>query len=168
VNVDEAVAYWAPVPTATHYEYALTTSSTPPAIGTEYHFTAIHTSALDDGKDYYIHVRSHCNSIGIIDASPWATASFSTFPVSVKNSANGDFRVAAYPNPVKDVMTIEVSGNRGTNANLLLTDMAGKLLQTVKVNGAKTEMDLTGLPGGIYVIKYADDNRSEVIKVTKQ
>ena len=168
VNVDEAVAYWAPVPTATHYEYVLTTSSTPPVNGTEYHFTAVHTSALDDGKDYYIHVRSHCNSIGIIDASPWATASFSTFPVSVKNAASGDFRVAAYPNPVKDMLVIEVSGNRGSNANLLLTDMSGKLLQAVKVNGAKTEVDLSTLPGGIYIVKYADDDRKEVLKITKQ
>jgi hypothetical protein len=167
VNTDEAVAYWAPVPTATHYEYAITTSAAPPQIGTEYKFTSLHTSALDDGKDYYVHVRSHCNSIGIVDASPWATASFKTFPVSVGNLANGVFGIAAYPNPVKNELTVEVSAGSG-NAVMSLTDVSGKVLQRVQVTTAKTNFDMSGLASGVYFIKYDDEAHNELIKITRQ
>ena len=167
INTDEAVAYWAPVPTATRYEYAINTSATPPAIGTEYPFTSLHTSALDDGKDYYIHVRSHCSSVGIIDISPWATVSFKTFPVSVANAASGVFGVAAYPNPVKNELSVEVSGG-GSNAIISLTDVSGKVLQRVNMMRAKTSFDMSGIAGGVYFIKYQDDAHNELIKITKQ
>jgi hypothetical protein len=167
INTDEAVAYWAPVPTATNYEYAINTSATPPTIGTEYQFTSIHTSALDDGKDYYIHVRSHCNSIGIVDASPWATASFKTFPVSVANAANGSFGIAAYPNPVKNEVNVEVRLG-GSNGIISLTDVSGKVLQRVSVVKAKTTLDMSGIASGVYFIKYEDDMHNELIKITKQ
>jgi hypothetical protein len=168
VNTDEAVAYWAPVPTATHYEYLLTTSPTPPANGTEYQNNSVHVSALADGKDYYIHVRSHCNSIGIIDASPWGTASFKTFPVSVSNIAGGAIGLAAYPNPVSDVLTVEVSGNRSGAAYIVVTDVSGRQLLKQEANSAKNLVPMNNLPAGIYMIKYMDDVHNEVIRVNKQ
>ena len=168
VNTDEAVAYWKAVPTATKYEYALTTSSTPPAGGTEYVFTSLHTSVLDDGKDYYVHVRSHCTSLNIDDISPWGTASFKTFPVSVSGVANDKMTIAAYPNPVADVLVVEVSGNMTGTAQLMLTDMSGRELQRIPVETAKTQVDMSGLASGVYFIRYTDQSHSKLIKVTRQ
>jgi hypothetical protein len=167
VNTDEAVAYWADVPTATHYEYVLNTSPTPPSNGTEYQFNSLHVSALDDGKDYYIHVRSHCNSIGIIDASPWGTASFKTFPTSVQQ-VKDRIGLAAYPNPVDDVLTIEVSGNRSGAAYIVVTDVSRRQLLKQDANNAKNLVPMGNLPAGIYLIKYMDDVHNEVIRINKQ
>jgi hypothetical protein len=167
VNTDEAVAYWDPVPTATRYEYAITTSPTPPPVGTEYPSTAVHTSALNDGREYFVHVRSHCNSIGIVGTSPWGTASFKTFPVSVKGAGRDQLSVAAYPNPVDNLLTIEVSGRRTAAAELILTNVAGKELQHIRAENAKTNIDMSGLAPGIYFVRYTDQAYSRVIRITK-
>ena len=168
VNVDEAVAYWAAVPTALHYEYAVTTSPTPPPVGTEYHYTSLHMSTLDDGRDYYIHVRSSCVSLGIPDISPWGTASFKTFPVSVRNVAGGKLGLAVYPNPVSDILTVEVSGSRSGAAYIVVSDMSGRQLLKQEANSAKNLVPMNSLPAGIYMVKYMDDVHSEVIRINKQ
>ena len=167
VNTDEAVAYWEAVPTATHYEYTVSTSATPPPVGTEYHFTAVHTSVLDDGREYFIHVRSHCNSIGVTGTSPWATASFKTFPVSVNGAVKRKLAIAAYPNPVTEVLTIEVTGQRTASAELLLTDVSGKELKHIRIDNTKTKIDMRGLAPGVYFVRYTDQAYSKVIRVSK-
>jgi hypothetical protein len=168
LNTDEAVAYWAAVPTAYEYEYALSTSSTPPAIGTIYKYTSLHTSALNDGKDYYIHVRSHCNSLGVLSTSPWASKSFKTFATSINSAGKTGFSVAVYPNPVKDLMGIEVSGIRNGDAAITVTDATGKVVRTVAVTKDKFEIDMSGLASGVYFVKYADQAKSDMVKITKQ
>jgi hypothetical protein len=104
INIDEGVAYWAPVNTAFEYEYAINKTSTPPAVGTKYGFTSIHTSALQDGVDYYIHVRAHCESVGVKSYSTWATASFKTFPLGAADLSNAAISLTVFPNPVKEKM----------------------------------------------------------------
>ncbi|MCD6064262.1 MAG: Fibronectin type domain protein [Flavipsychrobacter sp.] len=168
INTDHAVAHWEPVPSATHYEYAITTSPTPPAIGTKYMYTSIQTSALYDGKDYFIHVRSHCNSVGIVNTSDWGTASFKTFPVSVSNVNGNDTYVEAYPNPVQGTLNVNVYGLVDGNAAITVTDISGKVLRQVSITSAKTSIDMSDLASGVYLLKYVDDNRAETIKITKQ
>jgi hypothetical protein len=167
LNTDEAVAYWDAVTTATHYEYAVTQSSTPPAIGTKYNYTSIHTSALQDGKDYYVHVRASCISLGIESLSPWGTKSFKTFAVGVNQAVNKGFKLDVYPNPVQDVMNIELTGNTG-DAVLTITDLAGKTVKTVAINASQMTVNTSDLSAGTYIIKYSDKEHKEIIKVTKQ
>jgi hypothetical protein len=168
INTDQAVAYWDPVPTALYYDYALTTSSTPPSLGTRYDFTSLLASSLYDGKDYYIHVRSHCNSVGIEGVSDWGTASFRTFPTSVTNMNNAGFSLDAYPNPVTDVLVIKLSGQVKGAGNIAVTDVSGKTVHTASIHKAETSVSMKGLPAGLYLIRYTDQARTEIIKITKQ
>ncbi|NMH26523.1 fibronectin type III domain-containing protein, partial [Flavobacterium silvaticum] len=55
------------------YEYAVTTSSTPPASGTATSATSYAASGLTGGTFYYLHVRSVC---GAGDFSPWVSLTF--------------------------------------------------------------------------------------------
>lgn len=57
------------------YEYAVTTSSTPPASGTATTATSAASTGLAANTTYYLHVRSDC---GAGDFSTWVTASFFT------------------------------------------------------------------------------------------
>jgi hypothetical protein len=166
INVDEAVAYWEAVNTAVRYEYAITTSATPPANGTMYDFLSIHTSALRDGKDYYIHVRSHCLSFGVSSVSPWATASFKTFPTSVGTAKGDAFGVQAYPNPAGKLISIEVSSVTG-NVQASITNLAGEVVRQVNITSRKTEVDISSLPAGVYMLKYADEAHNSIIKINK-
>lgn len=167
LNTDHAVAHWQPVPTATEYEYALTSSPTPPALGTKYPYTSMQTSALEDGKDYYIHVRSHCVSVGVVGVSDWASASFKTWPTGM-NTVNGErFSVTAFPNPVKNVLTLQVDGNRNGDASLLVIDVSGKTVRALNILSGKTEVDMTGLPAGVYILRYTDAAHAETLRVNK-
>ncbi|WP_276133521.1 GEVED domain-containing protein [Polluticoccus soli] len=168
ISTDHAVAYWEPVLSALYYEYAITTSPTPPAVGTKYNYTSLQTSALYDGKDYYIHVRSHCSSVNINSTSDWGTASFKTFPVSVSNVNGNEAYIEAYPNPVQGTLNVNVYGLVNGNAAITITDISGKVLRHAQVNGAKTAIDMSNMASGVYLLKYTDDNRSETVRITKQ
>ncbi len=166
INTDEAVAYWDPIPSAYEYEYAITKSSTPPAVGTKYDQTSIHTSALADGIDYYFHVRSHCESVGIKSMSDWATASFKTIALGVNEMGDG-LSMAVYPNPVQEKVYIELSGNRGRNAVIKLVDITGKELKQVNVTSDKQSIDMSGLHSGLYLLEYSDNDRRSVVRINK-
>lgn len=166
INTDEAVAYWTAIPTAYEYEYAISTSATPPAVGTKFDHTSIHTSALKDGAEYYFHVRSHCESVGIKSMSDWSTASFKTFALDVNEVASG-LHMSVYPNPVREKVYVELAGTRGKDASIKLLDITGKTLKRVNVTSNKQEIDMTGLRSGIYILEYADNDRKSVIRINK-
>src|SRR5690606_16049254 len=77
VNGNRAVISWNEIKTAVHYEYALSKSATPPAYGTDVNKTSVLAPFLDEGTEYFVHVRAHCSSM--YEQSDWATASFSTW-----------------------------------------------------------------------------------------
>ena len=78
------------------------------------------------------------------------------------------FSVQAYPNPVSDELTIKVNGNQSGNAELLLTDMTGKVIKRMGMNGAIQTVNMNGLASGIYLIKYVDDEQSQTLRITKE
>ena len=168
INTDQAVVYWDPVRSATEYEYAITKSATPPSVGTVYDKTTLLVSALNDGVTYYVHVRNHCNSLGILDTSPWSIVSFKTFPLDVQNVNNMPFAITVFPNPVNDVLTIDIKGKLNASSKISILDITGKTLITNAINDHSTNVDMSALPGGNYMLKYTDGSHDEIIKVTKQ
>ena len=89
-------------------------------------------------------------------------------PLNVSNTAGNDFAVHAYPNPVENTLSVNVSGTRNGDSYISLTDATGKLIQKVKVTDNITNINMSSMASGLYFIKYNDDSRSETIKVTKQ
>lgn len=79
----------------------------------------------------------------------------------------GTFVVDAYPNPVTDRLTVKANGNTG-NAQLIVTDISGKLVRSQTMYGDKAEIDMSGLQSGIYFVKYADQQHTETVKINKQ
>ena len=168
INTDQAVAYWDAVPTATAYEYAVTKSSTPPALGTKIESRSILMSALLDGVTYYVHVRSMCMSQGIEGLSPWATTTFKTFPLSVNAINNEGLSLEVYPNPAQNVLNVKLMGTLQHNAVINLTDISGRVLKQMTLNRNEMTMDISSIAPGIYQLQYKDDVNSKVIKVVKQ
>ncbi len=168
INSDQAVVYWDPVRSATEYEYAITKSAASPAIGTVIDKTSLLLNALNDGVTYYVHVRNNCNSLNILDTSPWSTISFKTFPLNVQDVNNMPFAITVYPNPVNDVLTLDIKGKLNTNTTALIVDITGKVLINTIINNRTTDIDVSALPAGNYILKYSDGSHDQVIKVTKQ
>ena len=168
VNTTEAVVYWDPVPSATKYEYAITKSAAVPAIGTDYNATSLLVSALNDGVTYYVHVRNTCNSVDIVSVSPWSTISFKTFPLGVIDVNNLPFAISAYPNPINDILTIDIKGKLGQSSKVTIIDVTGKVLINTIISNHTTEINMSALPAGNYILKYTDGNHDEIMKVTKK
>ena len=73
-STSTTVSWTAPSPApANGYEYAVTTSATPPASGTATSALSANVS-LASGTDYYLHVRAVCTTGSVF--SGWATTSF--------------------------------------------------------------------------------------------
>ena len=76
IAATQANIFWnAPDGGGRDYEYAVTTSSTPPASGTATAATFGNVTGLTNGTTYYAHVRTICGSPG---GSEWSTISFVT------------------------------------------------------------------------------------------
>ncbi len=164
LNGTRAVISWTAVKTAHKYEYAMNKSATPPAVGTDVNKNSMLAPFLDEGTEYYVHVRAHCSSI--YNQSGWASAKFNTWAVNVNNVNGEGAQLAVYPNPVQQEMVITIGGNvqEGTIA---VMDMTGKLLKTQNVSSNTVKVNVTELPAGIYIVQYTDDNRREQTKFNK-
>lgn len=77
-------------------------------------------------------------------------------------------QMIAYPNPVKNMLTIQIGNASGKNAVVSISDMDGRILKRVPVYSQSTTINMTGFVPGIYYVKYQDDTSSEVIKILKQ
>ncbi len=72
------ISWTAPgIPPSNGYQYAVTTSATPPGSGTPFAGTSTSVSGLTANTTYYLHVRSDC---GAGDYSSWATSAAFTTP----------------------------------------------------------------------------------------
>jgi hypothetical protein len=86
----------------------------------------------------------------------------------IEDLENGPLSIEAFPNPVKDMMQLKVTGLRGKNAAVVITDITGRIVHTRSIEKAETEINMNGFAAGAYYLKYSDDNHKELIKITKQ
>nr|WP_167856416.1 Ig-like domain-containing protein [Hymenobacter metallicola] len=101
----------------------------------------------------------HSYTVGTTCAAPQAALAAAT--------ARGSVVGAAYPNPVTSELTVEL---RGTSAHLLtITDVRGAIIRTATAAAgtATTNLDLTTLPRGIYLLTVQSGSGVEVQKIIK-
>lgn len=157
---------WANVSGAQQYQYSVTTTNVPDANANTYTSQPSATAiGLTPNTSYYFHVRAYCSPD---DLSGWESVPFSTVSVSVQSiGKTGEYDVFAYPNPAKDVLHLEVSGKTKGEGTFMLFDLSGKLLQQVSLKDVKAEMNLSGLPQGIYLLKYRDEEHATALRIQK-
>jgi hypothetical protein len=165
INSNRVVASWNDIKTSVKYEYVVNKSATPPAFGTDLHKTSILTSFLDEGTQYYVHVRAHCNTI--YSTSDWKTVPFNTWALSTGNITAEGKILSVYPNPVQREVVITVPGIISGKGTVKVMDMTGKVLRTNTVNRNRMEMNLGDLPSGMYILQYTDDIHKEQVKFTR-
>ncbi len=79
---------------------------------------------------------------------------FSTV-VDVEDPAQTAYNVQVFPTLVQDVLTIDISNQSGLSekqAQFMVTDVTGRVLRNGSVTAERTQVNLLGLPSGMYVV----------------
>lgn len=69
-----------------------------------------------------------------------------------------------YPNPANDNLTIEAT----QQAKIEITNIQGQLIKTITTSGNKTNIDVSALPGGVYVVEVKTEKGINVVKFIKE
>ena len=77
----------------------------------------------------------------------------------------------AYPNPVGQIMTAELSFDKPTDVSLILAGIDGRIINVQNLNNVTTEahpVDVTGLPNGTYMLRVASNEGTKTIPIIVQ
>lgn len=112
---------WGTVASASGYEWAVTTSATPPASGTATTSTTASATGLTSGTNYFLHVRANCGG----SFSDWASTPFSTLctPTDIPYAENMDGVTAPALPPcfiIENVNGSNTWGNLSTPAAVVI------------------------------------------------
>ena len=154
---------WPVVSGATGYEYLVNATAASPSAGQSITANSVNATTLNSSTTYYFHLRTKSSNNSF---SSWVNQPFTTLaPTAVANvSIQGESSISVYPNPVTSTLYVDVA-NPASNASAQIWDINGRLVKDVKIN---VPTDISEMPNGLYLIRYTDDTRSEVLKVTKQ
>jgi hypothetical protein len=72
-----------------------------------------------------------------------------------------------YPNPAKDKITVQLNELNGT-ANITVTDINGKMVMQQRSADVTTELNISKLPSGIYMVKAIENGKINNWKFVKE
>jgi len=87
--------------------------------------------------------------------------------VSAGRTGQQEVALSAFPNPATHALTVTVA-SATPRAQVSLTDLTGRVLQTQPVTSQTARFDLSSLAAGIYLVRYQDESCTSTIKVSKQ
>lgn len=173
-SVDNITSYsarlnWSPVSNVMQYEYAISTTLTPPSSGTTTTNTQATIYGLTGQTNYYFHVRSQCD---VTKLSEWSSAPFTTLedPTSIFEVNGGKNSIMTLtPNPAGDYFIVTIQDNTplSTNAQLRVFDITGRVVRTVRITEHSTRISLSDLSPGLYQVHYEDAHTRQVSKLQK-
>ncbi|MEE1085459.1 MAG: T9SS type A sorting domain-containing protein [Paludibacteraceae bacterium] len=150
-----------------------------------HHLQEIDENTLKEGWCFIIDIHSEkCYFVGCgRDRNPGGSVSTSLWPLTFRNTAGIDFStmeglkfvfnnesnsvinmksdldVAVYPNPTSDLISVNID-----NCTLSILSNEGELLKRAE----ESQMDISELPSGIYLLKISKEEKSVVKKIIKK
>ncbi|MFK8038243.1 MAG: T9SS type A sorting domain-containing protein [Crocinitomicaceae bacterium] len=90
------------------------------------------------------------------------------YDLSISKTNQSVIALSAYPNPVTNILTIEVNTNIDDIDNLLITDISGKIIYSINdLIGAQHQIDFESFESGIYILTVFADHQARSIKIVK-
>ncbi len=114
-------------------------------------------TGLTAGSVYYIQVWSNTAEQGTF------TLRLTDPNLAINNFESSNF--TAYPNPVKDVLNIDYKTNI---SSVSVFNLLGQQVIEKAVNASHSQIDMSHLPNGSYLVKVTADSQVKTIKVIKQ
>jgi hypothetical protein len=109
------------------------------------------------------------NSTGVYALSGLSYLSFEDITTGLAEQTElSKPNLLTYPNPVSDVLNVDLRGIESGGTISILT-LEGKLLQKQKTNGTSiVTLNLNQLPQGIYLCRYANATEIKTVKIIKR
>lgn len=83
------------------------------------------------------------------------------YSTGISDGIVNEKEISIYPNPSKDKMTLNVSGNDiGKNMKLFFIDFLGRKVKEVNINSPITTIRVEELPSGIYLYQLCDERNA--------
>lgn len=74
-----------------------------------------------------------------------------------------DSKVSLYPNPAENIVTVTIE-NSG-NADIQISDLQGKIVLQKQINQTETNINISGLSAGLYLVNVVSDEFNVVKKL---
>jgi len=83
-----------------------------------------------------------------------------------EREANTELEFRIYPNPAKDMITIELNRNQNPSVSVKLFSIEGNLIQELKEKiGIKININVSNLPDGVYIVQCQSENNIGTRKI---
>jgi sugar lactone lactonase YvrE len=69
-----------------------------------------------------------------------------------------------YPNPVKDIATLQIGDRTLLNTQANIIDVNGRTIKTILIKNNFEILDMSGLPSGLYILKLSNGETQKIIK----
>jgi hypothetical protein len=76
-------------------------------------------------------------------------------------------RLAVFPNPASNNLTVQIEGLKGA-ADIRLFDMYGKVVLQTSVTRTNTQLDISRLAAGVYLVKVQEGDKERTVKLVKR
>ncbi len=81
----------------------------------------------------------------------------------------GYFSFSAFPNPADNKVMVRTNGAVSQSATVQVMTLTGAAVKEVEMRDAQTEIELSGMASGVYLLRYKDaEGRTGIIRLVKQ
>jgi hypothetical protein len=94
--------------------------------------------------------------------------SYTKIVTATVKAQTGQLAITAIPNPVQDKVTVSIYGSSSQSGTVEVMDPTGKRLLQYNTENNSAVIDMSGLPSGIYFIRYTDEQGSVSTRISKQ
>jgi hypothetical protein len=84
----------------------------------------------------------------------------------LKTQSAPDLMFSAYPNPVKDVLNLNVNAEKYSEIRII--NLLGSVVYASDINDDTVRINISGIPAGIYFVKVQGVNANASLKILKE
>jgi hypothetical protein len=138
------------------------------AEGTETAYSLAEISKLSFSEGN-LQITSDKSNISIFELSTLRYLTISDIPVGLNEQVKfREMNLKVYPNPVTNLLTVQLDDIGKTKSNLEILSVNGKVLSTRNITGMQTVyLDLSHLERGIYICRYRNSETTKTAKIVK-
>jgi len=106
------------------------------------------------------------SDITISETGNQVTFTVNSVPLGINEKKSADGKFSLYPNPANDYVEIYFSGSEHFSNSVYahIYNVQGLLLKTVAVNNERTNIDISSLAKGFYIVKIGNEAKKLIIK----